>query len=68
MLDLVMSSLSRVLGGIALMILGSIVARLGCVALMYGLYGGSISSIILGILGMAMLAGGIYLFIKGWDW
>ena len=68
MLDLAMSKLSRILGGTALLILGFVVARFGCVALMYGLYGGSISSILLGILGLAMIAGGVYLYIKGWNW
>ena len=68
MLDLVMMSLSRILGGTALMILGMIVARMGCFALVYGIYGGSISSILLGILGLATLGGGIYLFIEGWNW
>jgi hypothetical protein len=65
---LVMKSLSRVLGGTALMILGVVVARMGCVALMYGFYGGSISSILLGILGIAVLGVGVYLFVKGWNW
>jgi hypothetical protein len=68
MLDLVVNSLSRVLAGLALMALGFFVARIGCFALMYGLYEGSISSILLGILGLAMLGGGVYLFIKGWNW
>jgi hypothetical protein len=36
--------------------------------LVHGLYGGSISSIVFGILGIAMLAGGVYLIIKGWEW
>jgi len=63
-----MMRLSRILGGTALLILGFVVARMGCVALMYGLYGGSISLILLGIVGLAMLAGDIYLFIKGWNW
>jgi hypothetical protein len=63
-----MGSLSRVLGGAALLILGLIVARMGWFALLYGLYGGSIFSILLGILGIAMLGGGVYLFIKGWNW
>jgi hypothetical protein len=62
-----MRSLSRIVSGAALLILGFVVARMGCFALMYGLYGGSISSIVFGILGIAMLGGGVYLFIKGWD-
>jgi hypothetical protein len=65
---LVMKSLSRILGGTALMILGVVVARMGCFALMYGIYGGSISSILLGILGIAVLGVGVYLFVKGWNW
>jgi hypothetical protein len=67
MLDLLMSTLLRIIGGIALIIFGFIMARFGCIALMYGLYGGSISSILLGILGIAMLAVGVYIFIKGWN-
>jgi hypothetical protein len=63
-----MRSLSRIVGGTALLMLGFVVARFGCFALMYGLYGGSISSIVLGIVGIAMLGGGIYLFVKGWNW
>ena len=63
-----MKSLSRILGGTALMILGVVVARMGCFALMYGIYGGSISSILLGVLGIAVLGVGVYLFVKGWNW
>lgn len=63
-----MSTLLRILGGVALIILGLAMARFGCIALVGGLYAGSPSSIVTGILGLAMMAGGIYLFIKGWDW
>jgi hypothetical protein len=63
-----MNALLRILAGIALMMLGFFVARVGCMVLVEGLYGGSILSIVAGILGIAMIVGGIYLFIKGWNW
>jgi hypothetical protein len=62
-----MKTVLRILGGIALIILGFGMARAGFVALVEGLYVGSPSSVLAGILGLAMMAGGIYLFIKGWQ-
>ena len=63
-----MNALLRILAGVALMMLGFFMARIGCMALVHGLYTGSALSILAGILGLAMMAGGIYLFIKGWQW
>jgi hypothetical protein len=63
-----MSTLLRIFDGIALMILGFITARVGCMVLVGGLYERSVFSIVPGILGIAMVAGGIYLFVKGWQW
>jgi hypothetical protein len=63
-----MSTLLRALAGIALMALGFFMARIGCMALVQGVYTGSVLSILAGILGIGMIAVGIYLFIKGWNW
>lgn len=57
----------RIFGGTALMILGFIIARFGCMVLVTGLYSGSVFSILAGILGIALIAGGVYLFVKGWQ-
>jgi len=57
-----MKSLARIFGGIALMILGFVMARVGCMVLVTGLYEGSVFSIVAGILGIALIAGGVYLF------
>jgi len=62
-----MSTIVRILAGIALMMLGFLMARVGCMVLVEGLYGGSIFSILAGILGTAMTGGGTYLLIKGWQ-
>jgi hypothetical protein len=62
-----MNTLLRILAGIALMMLGFFMARVGCMVLVEGLYGGSIFSILAGILGIVMIAGGVYLFVKGWQ-
>lgn len=63
-----MGTILRLLAGIALTMLGFFFARAGCVTLMEGLYGGSVLSILAGILGIGLMAGGIYLFVKGWQW
>jgi len=62
-----MGSFLRIFGGIIFIIGGFIMARVGCIVLVEGLYGGSVFSILAGILGIAIMAGGIYLFIKGWQ-
>ena len=63
-----MNTVLRILAGIALMMLGFFMARIGCMTLVHGLYTGSALSILAGILGIALIAVGIYLFIKGWQW
>ena len=62
-----MSTVLRTFTGIALMALGFFMARVGCQVLAEGLYGRSIFSIVTGIVGVVMIAGGIYPFIKGWQ-
>ena len=63
-----MNTVLSILAGVALMMLGFFMARIGCMALVQGLYTGSVLSILAGILGIGMIAVGIYLFIKGWQW
>jgi hypothetical protein len=58
-----MSTLLRIFDGIALMILGFIMARVGCMVLVGGLYERSVFSIVAGILGIAMVAG-VFTFLS----
>ena len=62
-----MGGFLRIFGGIILIIGGLVMARVGCMVLVTGLYEGSVFSIVAGILGIAIMAAGIYLFIKGWQ-
>ena len=62
-----MKILLRIFGGIVLIIGGFLIARIGCMLVVTGLYGGTVLSIVGAILGIALVAGGVYLFIKGWQ-
>lgn len=62
-----MKILLRIFGGIVLIIGGFLIARIGCMLVVTGLYGGTVLSIVGAILGIALIAGGVYLTIKGWQ-